>query len=172
MQLIIDQPGLQHPGQRVLWAFVTTAFWVLWLYLWLPLITFVGWLFGLYRGYYFMAVLGGYHEILRLLVYFLIVVAILGGALVLWALVQRVRFRGMDRRQQRPPAALDALAAFHGIAVEDLRLWQRAQRAVAHHDTQGRLSFIWMLQPGEPGPRPPRTARDRGPAGILVERPV
>lgn len=43
--LIIDRPDLQSWRQRAVFGSLTVMFWMLWLLLWLPLITLLGWLF-------------------------------------------------------------------------------------------------------------------------------
>src|ERR1017187_7341901 len=44
---IIDRPSLQTARQRLIYGSVTLGFWVLWIYLWLPIVGLIGWALGI-----------------------------------------------------------------------------------------------------------------------------
>src|SRR6267154_1610493 len=57
--LVINRPNLVPHHQRLVYGLTTLAVWYFWLYLWLPLLTFVGWLWSGMVGYEQMVVLDG-----------------------------------------------------------------------------------------------------------------
>jgi len=120
--LIINHPDLVRPGQRFTAMGITLFFWAVLLYLWQPLLSLIAWGFNIRLFYNHMIVLGGYHAFLELLQFYAIVVACLGGALILWARVNQWRFRGRERRRGSPDTDSQALCALFGLEPEALEL--------------------------------------------------
>ena len=104
--LIIEHPEWQTLRQRTLYASITLIFWMAWGYLWTPLLTFAAWAFGLTKTYEHMVTLEGYRGLLRLFGLYLLVIVCMGGSLLAWAFYNYFRFRGIERRRQRPARAL------------------------------------------------------------------
>jgi biofilm PGA synthesis protein PgaD len=96
--LIIDRPDWVRPGQKFTALGVTLLFWGALLYLWQPLLSLLAWGLNIHLFYNHMIVMGGYHAFLNLLLFYSIVIAILGGGLILWARINQWRFRGKNRR--------------------------------------------------------------------------
>lgn len=119
-ELIINHPELVRPGQRLTAMGITLFFWAVLLYLWQPLLSLVAWGFNIRLFYNHMIVLGGYHAFVELLKFYAIVVAVLGGGLILWARINQWRFRGRDRRQGSPYTDSAALCAVFQVAPEQL----------------------------------------------------
>lgn len=136
----IYRPELQGRYQRGLYAVLSVLGWVIWLYLFVPLFTLVGWMFGYHRLDRF--VLSNPRESAYTLTLYMIVIALAGAALVLWAIYNLLRFRGKERRTQPHNVTEDALAAeFH---IKSLELWrlQRSRIARIHCDDGGNISEI------------------------------
>jgi biofilm PGA synthesis protein PgaD len=137
--LIIDKPNLQSKRQRVLFGSMTLVFWIIWIYLWLPLLALLGWAVGLKIAYYQMVVQDGLAGLLRLLAFYLTVIAVLGASLLLWAYYNFFRFRGVQRRKAFPVTPIGELGKHYQLPAGVLERWSKAQRLVLHHDAAGKL---------------------------------
>lgn len=146
--LIIDRPSLVPPHRRILFGVATLAIWSLWLYLWLPLTTFIGWGIGGFLGYRQMVVLGGYADLIRLLSWYALIVLMLGGALILWATYNLMRFRGKERRIPLQDVGVKAYGRHFGVAADDLTKWRQVKMLNVHHSGEGSLQRIdWHRLP-------------------------
>jgi biofilm PGA synthesis protein PgaD len=102
---VIQNERRRTPAQRALWSLVTLIAWMLWLYLWLPLITLIAWLAGLRTAWVELSAESYAHQTSDLL-------AILGHALVCglvfagWAYYNQARFAHRTRRRQGPAAVV------------------------------------------------------------------
>lgn len=140
--LIIERPDLQPRKQRALFTVVTAMFWVLWVVLWLPLITLLAWAFFGYQFRFHMLALDGYHGFLDVLGAYAMVIVAMGGGLLLWAKYNHLRFRGVDRRQGfAPPTAAD-LAKAVGATESDILQWQALRIVTVHHDADGKIKAV------------------------------
>lgn len=147
MSLIIDQPNLVSWPRRIGWGFVTFAFWLAWTYLWLPLLTVVAWSIGIYEVFEYVRWYDEALELKRLISIYMIVIAAMGGALLLWALSEYLRFRNKNRRTARPPATEEELADYLGVPVQSLQEWQGYRSVVAFHDEHGDLIDVQYHTP-------------------------
>lgn len=139
--LIINKPEWQTRRQRLLFRSLTTFFWVIWVYFWLPLLTLAGWYLGFKINYREMVVHGGYAGLAHLLKIYAAAAGGLGGALLVWAYYNYFRFRGIERRKHCRPVTVAELAAYYQISPEALGRWRQARRVVVHHDPQGQI--VW-----------------------------
>ena len=96
--LIIDRPDWVRPGEKFTALGITLLFWGALLYLWQPLLSLLAWGLNIHLFYNHMIVLGGYRAFLNLLAFYSLVIAALGGGLILWARINQWRFRGKNRR--------------------------------------------------------------------------
>lgn len=135
--LIIDRPDLQAWHQKVLFGTLTAAFWVGWMFLWLPLLTLLGWAFFGYRFHLHMITLDGYKGFLELLAVYALVIIGMGGALVLWATYNHLRFRGVDRRRLTEAPSTAVIAAQIKHPQEAIQAWRDYAILTVHHDAQG-----------------------------------
>lgn len=111
--------------RRTFWGFITAVFWVVYVYLWLPLITLAMWFFGVRQAR--LELYLRTHSFDTYLLVVLPVIAVLTGlALVAWAEYNRRRFREGDRRATTPPVG-------HGAIVCDLGGTEIIARALASH---------------------------------------
>jgi biofilm PGA synthesis protein PgaD len=139
--LIIDHPLLQRPADRAFWTTVRWLFWLFWIYLWLPLVSIIGWFFGVSTAVDQMSTRLGYVELLRLLPYYVSIVAISGALLVGWSHFQIRRFAGRERRKALAVASVEDLASKLTLDPTALRDWQQQRRIVAFHREDGALLF-------------------------------
>ena len=151
--LVINRPDLQRPVNRALWATVTWVFWILWIYLWLPVITIIGWYFGVHTGLDQMVERLGYLEFLRVLPGYALVVGCGGLTLIAWSYSQYRKFHGRERRTTPKTVGTGQLAAQLGLSDEALRGWQGGRQLTAFHGQDGRLRDV---QDGTKAPEPPR----------------
>ena len=118
--LIIDRPELVKPEERYTAWGITLFFWGVLLYLWQPALSLVAWAFNIKLFYQHMVVLGGMESFLSLLELYALVIAILGGALLIWAKINELRFRGKVRRAQVSEIHTQQLVESFAIPALDL----------------------------------------------------
>lgn len=140
--LIIDRPDLQTGGQRALFHVLTAAFWLLWVVLWLPLITLLGWAFFGYQFHFHMIRLDGYVGFLSVLGAYALVIVVMSGSLLLWAKYNHLRFRGTDRRKDIAPPTVDEMAQLHQQPAMEIERWQDLRIVTVHHLPDGRIKRI------------------------------
>ncbi len=140
--LIIETPGLQSLRQRYGYALLTLAFWILWFYLWIPLISLVAWLLGIEIFHREMIQLDGLQGLLELLGWYGLTIAVMGGCYTAWALYNQLRFRGRNRRQEQAVVEPLELASAFDIDPALILPLQEAKRVLIVHDEQGRIRRI------------------------------
>lgn len=145
--LIIQSPSLQSLQQRYATAIFTFIFWMLWFFLWTPLITLIGWLMGFDVFYLEIFELEGYQALLADLNVFLLCVTIFGGALGLWALYNYLRFRGVDRRSALSPVTSGQLADFFELDESVVRQHRDCQWLTVSFDPDGRIIEVKKHNP-------------------------
>jgi len=118
--LIFDSPKLQSLKLRFASTTLTFLFWVVWFYLWIPIVTLVGWWFQVETMQHEMVTLGGFQAFLDALPGFLFVTACLTGTLTVWALYNFIRFKGQDRRKPLPTVQKEDLLSTFSISEADL----------------------------------------------------
>lgn len=141
-ELIIERPDLQSWPLVLGSRLVTGAMWGLYVYLWLPLLTLLGWALGIDSAYEQMVKLGGYQIVLGLWLFFAAVILIMGGLLLGWARVNFYRFRGPDRRQL--PGLTDGalMAADFGLEAHQQSTLHSCRRARLDHHPDGSLRRV------------------------------
>ncbi len=106
---IIDTPKLQTLQLKYTSTLLTLVFWIVWFYLWVPLITLLGWWFQIRFFQQEMIMTDGLDAFLDVLPIFISVIFALIGSLGFWALYNYKRFKGIDRRKALPPVVKDDL---------------------------------------------------------------
>jgi biofilm PGA synthesis protein PgaD len=140
--LIIDRPDLQAWQQKAMFGAITAAFWLAWVFLWLPLITLLGWLFFGQRFQLQMINLDGYKSFVDLLSIYCVVVGIMGGTLILWATYNHLRFRGIDRRRETDAPTATAMGAHIKHPGGAIEAWRNHAIVTVHHDAQGGIQDV------------------------------
>lgn len=152
--LIIDSPSLQNLRQRYLSVTFTFVFWVIWILLWTPLITLIGWFFGLDLVYIEMIKLEGYKSVIADFGLFLICITVIGGILGIWAAYNFFRFKDLERRAALDPVNNRQLAAFFGVDPQTLTKQQKAQCLSVSFDSQGNIIASEQIDPAIQPPAP------------------
>ena len=149
--LIIDTPSLQSLRQRYAYAFLTLIFWVLWFYLWIPVISLVAWLLGIKVFYREMIVLEGLQGLVDLLGWYGLTIAVIAVCYTGWALYNQFRFRGRNRRHEQPEVEPLEVANSFDIEPALILPLQEAKRILIAHDEQGRIRRIrsWRVRGGD-----------------------
>lgn len=132
-RFIIDHPEWQKPKDKYVFGFLTLGFWLLWIYLWLPLLSLFAWIFGMKVLHHQMIELKGYESLLNLLGVYSLVILVMAGSLYLWASYNIVRFSGMTRRVPRPLVTLQTQAQILKIHPDDLEKLQKSQMLFIEH---------------------------------------
>jgi poly-beta-1,6-N-acetyl-D-glucosamine biosynthesis protein PgaD len=126
---ILDFPDLKGALRNMgEWSF-TTFMWILWGYLFLPLLNILLWLIGVGHFYATIIVEAHYHDVMamaRQTGWLVIVVFLLLRG---WGLYNYYRFGKSERRISVSPASTRQLAEFFGVA-EDTVLQLRDQKEV------------------------------------------
>lgn len=137
--LIIDRPDWVRPGEKLTALGITLVFWGALLYLWQPLLSILAWGLNIHLFYNHMIVMGGYHAFLNLLVFYAIVIGILGGGLILWARINQWRFRGKNRRTGEFFTDEARLCQDFGLTAEQLSELRGAARLTILLGADGRI---------------------------------
>jgi biofilm PGA synthesis protein PgaD len=132
-EFIIDHPEWQTPKQKYVIGFVSLGFWMAWVYMWIPLVSLMAWIFGIQVFEHHMIELKGYQGLIDLLGIYAIVVAVLCGSLIGWATYNIRRFSGAAQRSARPVVSLEAQAKAFNVSCGDLERWQQSQMIVIEH---------------------------------------
>jgi biofilm PGA synthesis protein PgaD len=106
---------LLSAGQRTREALVTSLLWVVYGYLWLPLISLIAWYYGIDFAYESVQKAGGAEALILMLIWFSIAFLIILLIVVSWSGYQYSRFKGQKNRRNRTPD-LDA--------EEEREVWQ------------------------------------------------
>ncbi|TVP77726.1 MAG: poly-beta-1,6-N-acetyl-D-glucosamine biosynthesis protein PgaD [Gemmatimonadales bacterium] len=142
-ELIFDRPELQARRHRWAYTTLTLIAWVVWMYLWLPLITLLAWYFGI-RALIREAVIPDPGTVLSIAAIYLLVVAILGGILIGWSRYNLRRFGGKDRRKEARGVPASEVAAHFGIREDTLADMRAGRSLVLSHSPGGRVSGVEM----------------------------
>ena len=149
---LIERSDLQSPRQRTLYGALTLAFWAFWVYLWVPVLALLAWALGVEQAYKYMVVFGGYRAVLSLLGLYSLVILLLGGGLVLWAVYNILRFRNVEKRAAALPVTPVEIGRHFGQDPASVARWQDEQRLYVTHDATGRIARVEILVDGAPVP--------------------
>ncbi len=127
---IINRPDLQTLRQRFGYSFLTLLFWLVWFYLWIPLLSLVGWIFGIDLIHDEMIVREGIQALIELLGWYFLVIFLM------------LRFRGKERRGPRPVVGDVSLAGDFSVTSEQVALWRECKRLVISHDVDGNITNV------------------------------
>ncbi len=139
-QTIINRPDLQTFQQKYGQSLITILFWILFFFFMRPLISMVGWFFGVQLFTDIMIEQGGYHALLALLTWYFGIIFLMGLVLESWSLYNLYRYGRNEKRIHHPePVKVAAQAEHFQIDTDRLQELQAAKRVILEHDTHGRL---------------------------------
>ena len=140
--LIINNPDALKRHHKITSVGVTLIFWMIVIYLWQPLISLVAWAFGYKLFYEHMLILGGLEGFIEMLVYYLIIVAILGGGLILWAVVNKLRFKNRVRRSGVPAVKPEWVAEHFKITPAEQAVWANSKNLTITISEDSEISTV------------------------------
>jgi len=117
----IHAPELLTPPQRARDTVLTAAMWTFYLYLWVPLISLLGWLLGFEFAYNVMIRSGGARNNGSLLFSYAIVIGVICAAITAWSIINRLRFHGVTRRKFSQRVNDQALLNHFNVTLDQLR---------------------------------------------------
>lgn len=136
---IIERPELQTLAQRYGSAWLTLIFWVLYLYLWTPVITLVAWTLQIGLARYEMVERQGYLLLLDRMTGYGVVILCIFFLLIGWAEYNYRRFRSADRRNTPGPITNADLARHFEVPLTIVSAWQQAKTLNIYLDENGRV---------------------------------
>jgi biofilm PGA synthesis protein PgaD len=139
-QLIIEAPSVLTLKDRIAEVGVTLFFWLLLLYLWQPVLSFLAWMFQGYVSYRHMFSLGGYRAVLDILQSYVSYIGLMTGLLFVWAFYNQLRFGGNERRQKIPDTSLLEHALYCNVNPEDVLRWRKYDQMVVTFGEDGYIS--------------------------------
>ncbi len=114
---VIDNSDRLSTSHRVFWGGVTGVFWLLYIYLWLPLITLAMWLLGFNNAIVELYLPAGRVDA-YLLITLPLIALVCAVVLSTWAEYNRQRFQGVDRRRGSERVDIETIARSLGAGAE------------------------------------------------------
>ncbi|PXX40144.1 poly-beta-1,6-N-acetyl-D-glucosamine biosynthesis protein PgaD [Aquitalea magnusonii] len=133
--------------QRLLSRLLTVLWWLLWVYLWLPALAFFCLLIW---GEQLLPVTVRIDQLpghLLALGRYALLVCLFGGGLVLWSRINYWRFSGEEQRGAIANVTLLDMAADLGLEPALLQAGQAGKVVVVHHNPEGGIHHLDILQP-------------------------
>ena len=140
--LHINVPELLSRRRRLTDAFVTGMMWVVYTYLWAPLISLIAWILGFEFAYDVMIRSGGVHGLKNVLSWYGLMLCCIIIVVTCWSLVNRLRYSGRERRKAAAIVDDHALAETFGVELSELRKLRHAQVACLSLDVDGGIQQI------------------------------
>jgi len=136
----IDRPDLQTAGQRTTSAFLAALGWMCWIYLFLPLLTLLGWAISYRRvDLYVLRNKDGFFQQIHILAP---LVMVAGAIFLIWALYNLLRFRGRSRRFAPPNISIEKIAAHFELDTDTISQAQQRQTNIFYFDADGEILDI------------------------------
>jgi biofilm PGA synthesis protein PgaD len=136
--LVINRPELQPRAQRAIYGTATAVAWVVWAYLWLPLVTLIAWYFGV-RAFIREIVIPDRVTLLLTGAVYLAVITVMGGALLVWSQYNLRRFGGAERRTEPSPVGREEILDWFDIPDATLQAMREERSVVVEHGAQGEV---------------------------------
>ena len=140
--LIIERPELQSNAQRYGWSSITFIFWLLYIYLWLPLITLVAWWVGAKLFNLHIIQLNGYVGLLDKLGLYAAIIFIISAMLIGWAKIEHLRFKNKPRRKGSSAVTDREVAKKYNLQESQLAQLRLEKSLVVHFSDKGVISRI------------------------------
>jgi len=141
-RIVINRPELQSPLQRATTRGITLVFWVIWIYLWLPLISLVAWWVGIQLFREHMLDNNGYQALFNDMHQYALTIAFIAVVLIGWARYNLLRFRDKNNRKASMHVDPAIQAEYFKIEAQQLCQWQTAKHLVIHHNNQGDITDV------------------------------
>lgn len=139
-ELIIESPSILRLKDRFAEVGITLFFWMLMLYLWQPVFSLLGWLFQGYAFYHHMMDLGGYQAFGDIALTYVWLIILIDGTFLIWARINQLRFRGVERRKQVADTSLLEHALYCNVDARDVERWREYRQMVVTFGDDGYIS--------------------------------
>jgi biofilm PGA synthesis protein PgaD len=136
----IYRSDLQSFMQKSTSTLLAAIGWMIWAYLFVPLLSLIAWWLGYRR--FDQYVIQNDHEFFKQIYTILPLVMVLGIIFLLWAFYNLLRFRGKERRGQTPNVTVSEVAHFFEIEAQLLEDAQTCQVSTYYFDESGRIIDI------------------------------
>lgn len=154
----IQSPELLTARQRRRETALTGLMWMLYVYLWTPLLSMLAWLVGFDFAYEVMVRAGGMQALKQVVWWYAAAIFSILLITAAWSVSNRLRFRNRNRRQIVARLEDQALMDWFGVNQEQLTLMRAQARVEIEFDAQGVIGSI----SGATSPAP-QTSRRRQP---------
>lgn len=138
-QIFIHAPGLRQPHRRAGDQVLTFIMWVIYAYLWLPLISLIAWFIGIDLFYQEMVINGGFDAFVELSGWYLAIIVLILLAVISWSASNYFRFHDRQRRKPRPAVTDSELQSWFGVGAEQHAKMRDAANMVLSFDENGRI---------------------------------
>jgi biofilm PGA synthesis protein PgaD len=140
--LHINVPELLSRRRRLSDAFVTGLMWLVYTYLWAPLVSLIAWLLGFEFAYDVMIRSGGLQGLKQVLAWYGLMLGCIVIVVTCWSLVNRLRFSGRERRKGASTVDDHALASAFGVELSALKELRNSRVARLSLDADGSIQHI------------------------------
>lgn len=144
--VLIDAPQLVSRRRRITDKVATAMMWIIYSYLWAPLISLVAWLLGFEFAYDVMVRAGGAEGLLDILIFYGVVLICIVIVVASWSWVNRYRFSGQDRRQSGVETADHQIAERFNLEEEVLQKIRGSLIAKVSISPSGRIENVDVLK--------------------------
>ena len=140
--LHIDSRQLVSRRRRVADAFFTGFMWVVYSYLWAPLVSLLAWLLGFEFAYDVMVRAGGFETFKEVFGFYSLMVACIFVVVAGWSMINRRRYANRDRRHGMEPVSDREIAAYFGIPDAHLKAMRDAQVSQIRLNDEGQIESV------------------------------
>ena len=119
--LIIERPDLQTTSQRYGSISVTVVCWMVWLYLFVPLLSLLAWVTGATLVYEVLYMDLGEGLVVARAISYGEGIGVLTGTYCAWAVYNYLRWSGVERRHDRAAVSTEEMAETFHLKVERVR---------------------------------------------------
>jgi len=121
---------------------LTLMMWGIYIYLWIPLITFGAWLAGFERFYEVMIVYGGFNVVIGLMEWYALVIVAIAVSVVGWSGINYYRFHNKERRKATPATNAREVSEFFGLSETEIVRAQTSRRLTIALDPHGEIAEV------------------------------
>jgi len=158
---IIERNDLESTGKRRVGQIVSLIAWVIWIYLFTPIIALIGWVLGveLFQRYILDDPIGT----LQAVQVYVLVIFIAGVVFIGWASYNWLRFHKRERRHAPPPISSRQLAQRFGISTDEAEDIEHQRIVTVHFNEDAEI--IEIVPEEEPTTRADAPATSQETAG-------
>jgi len=142
----IDAPHLLSERRRITDVVATAVMWIIYSYLWAPLISLVAWLLGFEFAYDVMVRAGGAEGLVEVLKFYGVVLAWIIVVVTSWSAINRFRFADKERRQAGQNASDEDISEHFALAPGELEKLRDSRSANVLIGPTGGIENVTVLQ--------------------------